>query len=265
MTHSFPDTGKKTARARELCDVHCHLQDPALRDDIEGLIDRAADGGVLSFVSCGTEPLDWVPLAVLSDRYPQITPFYGLHPWKADLELDGLAAMLEANPRAGVGEIGLDTLLTDVPMDRQISVFENQLHLAKDLERPVAIHCVKAFPSMLERLRRVKLRSCMMHGFSGGEGVVDRFVELGCWFSVNASIIPETARKARRVAKRIPLERLLVETDAPGFAPQGRDVVNEPATLPQIIAALADLLRMDRHALEERLRQNTKDWLGNCA
>ena len=242
-----------------LHDAHNHLQDAALEPHLERIAaswtDIVGTGGAM--VVNGTHPTDWPRVAALAARFPFVRPAYGLHPWDAGEDrpadwLARLAAHLDADPLASVGEIGLDRWILDsarpddprlagvrrAPMKEQVAAFLPQLALAATRDLPVTIHCTQAFGELLPLLRANARPPCgfLLHGYGGPVELVPELIALGAWFSFNPAFLAKTARppaKCNQIGytlpgtlssklanfRRIPAERLLCETDAPAMLP----------------------------------------------
>lgn len=230
-----------------LYDTHCHLQDERLEPDIAGVMDRAAAAGVERFRCCGSAESDWPAVAHLAIRFPVIRTAYGLHPWYLSSRTPGWDALLHARllaePSAIVGEIGLDHAIDSPGRKEQEAVLQAQLTIAADLNRPVSLHCRRAWGSMFAILRGLARLppALIFHAFSGDAGIVSPLADLGGWFSFSGSLTREGNRRGHAAAVIVPSDRLLLESDSPDLAP--RQVPpgepNEPAYLPHTLAELA--------------------------
>ena len=211
-----------------LIDAHNHLHDARLapyREDIFAELQRLR---VTTAVVNGTREDDWDAVSALSREHDFVIPSFGLHPWhvadRTTTWLDTLRAMLVAFPNAGVGEIGLDRWIEGHDLAAQMDVFLPQLALARELNRPATIHCLRAWGSLEELLRKHALpqRGFLIHAYGGPAEMVESFSGLGGYFSFNAYFLDERKARQREVFQRIPADRLLVETDAPDMLPAGQ-------------------------------------------
>ncbi|HJV89771.1 MAG TPA: TatD family hydrolase [Holophagaceae bacterium] len=225
-----------------LFDAHCHLQDPRIAADVEGMLRRAKAAGVTYLVCCGTEPADWVRVLQLAKRFPQVIPMIGLHPWRAAAAPTGWAVLLRQLARAhrvGIGECGLDFA---IPGDRasQEEAFRQHLRLARELNRPVALHCVKAWERFVTVLREEGLPEAggLVHSYSGSAETAALLQDLGLHLSFSGSVVRPGNRKAPLILPQVRAERLLVESDAPDQATGGVGL-NEPARITAVIQAVA--------------------------
>ncbi|TYJ01846.1 hypothetical protein E1A91_A13G183300v1 [Gossypium mustelinum] len=147
---------KIRSMAMKLFDAHCHLQDQRVVDKASLLIHIANAAGVVYIAVDGITEKDWHLVKEMSDEYDSVIPNFGLHPWyvegKSRSWFDTLKELIEANPSAAVGEIGLDKspLAKGVDFGEQVEVFKKQLQLAKGLKRPASVHCLDAFPELLQ-------------------------------------------------------------------------------------------------------------------
>lgn len=251
-----------------LFDAHCHLQDERLAPDLDGAMQRAAQVGVQRFLCCGSSEEDWPQVAALCGKYSGVLPAFGLHPWYVrDRSTEWLAHLTRAlsDTSAVVGEIGLDHAVDPRNDEEQESVFIAQLHLARQLNRPAAIHCRRAWEHLLAVLKKTGPlpRGFMIHSYSGGHELIKPLAELGAYFSFSGSITRSGNRRGHHAAREVPADRLLIETDAPDLSPVIRDgdrtsepAVNEPANLQYIVAALAELRGTDSNQIAELTRNN---------
>jgi len=270
-----------------LYDAHCHLQDAELVPHYPRVFADLAAVGVKQAVTNGSSEADWSNVAALAVTEPTVLPSYGLHPWDVGNRSpdwqNNLLAYLDADPRAVVGEIGLDrwihraspddprlTGLRRAPIEEQTEVFLWQLAVATKRNLPAAIHCTDAFGLLHDSLRTAKrpARGFLLHSYGGPEEMVSVFAKLGAYFSFNANFLDARRARLRSVYTAVPANRLLVETDAPSIRPpaaqeeftlpateDGR-YVNHPANLTATYAALADLRGTSVEALIAQVEKN---------
>jgi len=208
----------------------------------------------------GTQPADWAQIAKLAAEAPDsILPSYGLHPWylaKAPPDwLAQLRSLLLANPRAQVGEIGLDRALLRrtgaAPIEPQLAALNAQLALAADLDRVATIHCVQAHGLLLDALRNApKLPRLLLHSYSGSAQMIRDFAALGAYFSFGADVFDPRRERLREALRTTPPDRLLIETDTPaGLSPAAN-------ALERNTWALAALLDEPVEAFTQRVAAN---------
>jgi len=223
-----------------LFDTHCHLVD--LSEDLK---DQLTSHNTIQFLSVGTNPNDWQNTLKISDLYSSVHSAVGLHPWfVADNYLNDLSLLAtilaNASEIKAVGEIGLDfNKKYQAYYNEQLIAFEYQLKLANQLERPVSVHCYKAYNQALQLFKTIPSQG-IMHGFMGCLELAKQFVKQGLYIGVNGIILNSNARRYHQMIKGIGLANLVLETDAPYGA-------NLPSlfpfdVLPKIATQVATLL-----------------------
>lgn len=249
-------------------DTHCHLSDHAFRDDLEVVIGRARAAGVERIVAVGGggPVADSERSAEIADRYDFIRATAGIHPHDASSYNDAVEAVLEtllARDRVvAVGETGLDYHYDNSPRDAQRAAFARQLNLARRHAMPVVIHCREAEADLSDVLRAETdgtLRG-VVHCFTGSYDDARAHIDMGLLVSFTGIVTFKNAHELRDVARRLPLDRLMVETDAPLLAPQGhRGRRNEPAWLPAVGAVLAETLGRDVAEVAAATTRNARE------
>lgn len=263
-----------------MIDCHLHLQDPRLAESLPGIMETVRSLGIRRLIVNGTGPHDWDAVEHLAATYPEVTPSFGLHPWKVGSEKEGWLEDLEErllrHPAAGVGEVGLDRWIRGHDLERQKVVFLSQLGLAERLGRPLSIHCLQAWGSLLEILTdHPSGGRFLLHSYGGPLEMLEAFIALGARFSISGYFFrPDKAGKLA-VFDQVPRDRLLVETDAPDM-PLPREVqryfveadskiptassLNHPANLIVVYEATAARLGMAREKLEDLVSSNFSHW-----
>lgn len=244
-----------------LFDSHCHLDDPRLFPHLEKLLREAEAAGVTGFLVPGVAPRGWDRIRTLTAAYPQVYPAYGVHPMHAELLTPQAVSDLcqLATGASAIGEIGLDYLLPSPSRQVQQQAFRVQLRLAAEARLPVLLHCRKAFEDLLAIVREEGICGGVMHAFSGSLDSARSCLRLGLHISLAGSVTYANARRPLEVAAGIPLERLLLETDAPDLAPEThRGSVNLPSYLLETATRVA---RIKGLPLEDLARATT----GNAA
>jgi TatD DNase family protein len=246
-----------------LIDTHCHLNDPAFAEKLPEVIARAQAAGIGACIVPAYDRASLPRTAELARQYPHfIAPAYGLHPWFLGqvIAIDELREYLVQPGTVAVGEIGLDFSPECPPPEAQREPFRMQLDLAAELGLPVLIHCRKAHDELLKVLTRYKgmLRG-VLHSFSGGRDLALRFIDLGFYIAFSGSVTRTTAKKYHKTAAGIPLDSLLVETDAPSIATQTTPASQvEPQHTAEVARAIAGL----RGSTFEEIAQATTDNAG---
>lgn len=236
-----------------LVDSHVHLDAPVFAADLEQVLLRAREAGVLAMVTVGClgpDPGTPTTLLRLLDRYPQVAAICGVHPHDARLYDDALENTLLdflAHPRiVGLGEVGLDFHYDFSPRDTQQAVFRRQLELARTVGKPVVVHTREAEAETAEVLNGMYLgtpvNSGILHCFPGGDRLQQVGLEKGFYFSFGGVVTFKKADAVRRSLLSIPPDRIVLETDAPYLAPvPHRGQRNEPALLPVVAQEVARL------------------------
>lgn len=251
-----------------LYDAHCHLQDARLAPFFSQILSQLEAVGVQRVVVNGTRESDWSTVLDLAARDKRILPSLGLHPWyvrdRTDHWFDTLAEAIRAHS-AAVGEIGLDRWIKGYNSTVQEDVFRKQLALAASLNRPVSIHCLRAWGSLLDILSSENLPRVgfLLHSYSGPAEMIPQFVKLGAYFSFSGYFAHARKAKQREAFQRVPMERLLLETDAPDMAlPAERrefslsDDLNDPANIRAVYVFAAELFRLKVEDLAVQVEAN---------
>ncbi|KAK7271106.1 hypothetical protein RJT34_26734 [Clitoria ternatea] len=210
-----------------LFDAHCHLQDPRILSKAPQLIKTAQDKGVARFVVNGVSEQDWHLVKHLSQTYPSVIPCFGLHPWyvaeRSPSWFKTLKEYFDSTPSAAVGEIGVDkgTHGRKIDFSEQVEVLRQQLELAKELNKPASIHCVRAFGDLLELMKSIGPfpAGVIIHSYLGSAEMVPEFSNLGAYFSFSGFLMSLKQTKAKKMLKMVSQDRILFETDAPDALP----------------------------------------------
>ncbi len=247
-----------------MIDSHVHLDDPRFDEDRDAVLARARHAGVDAFVVPGTTTASWPKIAALAATDDGIHPAYGLHPWFMDRhgagDLEALDAWLGDHPAVALGECGLDFLRGDEDRDAQLELFRGQLELARRHDLPLIVHALKSVDAVLRELRRRPGLRGVLHSFSGSLQQAEQAWRLGFRIGIVATVGFERARRLRSVVAAMPLEALLIETDAPDQpGPQRRGERNEPAWLPEHLAVMAELRGETVDDLARHLDDNARN------
>ena len=232
-----------------LIDTHCHLDAAEFDRDRDAVAARAAAAGVERIVIPGVERANFAAVSGVCRDHPACAAAYGIHPMYVDrAREEDLAALRETLAReaaVAVGEIGLDHFVADRDDARQDFYFAEQLKLAAEFDLPVLLHVRRAVDDVLKHLRRQRVRGGIAHAFNGSRQQADEFIKLGFKLGFGGAMTHARATKLRELAATLPLDAIVLETDAPDIPPAwlagGR---NEPAELVRIAAVLAELRGM---------------------
>ena len=260
-------------------DAHLHLQDcrlDSVRSDLPAwYVTEKVDRIVVN----GTRVADWGKVELLANQIPQVLPSYGLHPWWIDerpRDWRGQLVNQLENSRGVIGEIGLDKWFRKDNMADQISVFLDQWHLANEHGLPVTIHCLKAWGTLLDLIKEHPHQGpgFLLHSYSGPVEMVDTWVELGARFSISGYFAHPRKASRKEVFLHIPLNRILIETDAPDMTPPaewskfcvplepGGNPVNHPGNLKSIYQFAAQWLDVPLDEFESVMAMNFREMFG---
>ena len=245
-----------------MIDSHCHLDLEPLVSHLPQTLHEAAAAGVTCFIVPGVHPDGWQNMATLAATYREIMPAYGIHPMHAALVDEVILKRLAAQASLGVsvGEIGLDPAYT-VPLDIQEAAFRAQIRIALRLELPLLIHCRRVFQRTLRILSEEHAGRVggIVHAFSGSPEMAQEFIRLGFAISISGTVTWTNAVKPLRVARELPLEHLVLETDAPDMTPQRyRGRFNRPAWMAETAAEVARVRGISLETVIAATAANTK-------
>lgn len=253
-----------------LTDSHAHLDDPAFDADRDQLVPRARQAGVTRIVTVGTDVDGSRRACELAAAYDGVWAVIGCHPhesdrYAADERLEGLRALAGRPKVVGIGETGLDYAKKHASIANQKLLFRRHLRLAEELGLPVVIHCRDAHEDLraiLAEERRPPVKG-VIHCFSGNARDAAAYLEMGFVLSIAGPVTFANAAGLREVAKGIPPERLLVETDCPYLTPvPHRGKRNEPAYVRHTAEILAGLHGLSLDEFAERTTRTAREVFG---
>lgn len=249
-----------------LIDTHAHLDSDDFRGEINALLQRAAGAGIDTIVTVGTDIKSSYAAVELAGKYSSLFASAGCHPHEADrVVCDTVASEIRSlaqNPRVvAVGECGLDYFKNFSGFENQRGLFRLHIRLANELGKPLIIHCRDAYRDCIEILREESAGTVkgVAHCFSGSAEEAKLFLDLGLYISIAGPVTYPKADRLREVVKTIPLDRLLVETDAPYLAPQARrGKRNEPSYVRETAEKVAEVRGLSLTALAEATSANAR-------
>lgn len=255
-----------------LYDAHNHLQDDRFGGRQAELLMACREVGMARMVVNGACEEDWPQVQALAQAHPEVLPSFGYHPWYLHERTanwrEYLLSFLDKVP-AAMGEIGLDRWKPDLPYAGQEEAFLAQLQIAAERNLPVSIHCLQAWGRMFELLKAGPrpARGFLLHSYGGPLEMVKSFAALGAYFSLPGYYAHERKERQRETFRHIPLERLLIETDAPDqMLPPGQGLaltdlvtgrpINHPANLMLVYEFAARLRNVTMEALAQQVEEN---------
>lgn len=250
-----------------LFDTHCHLTDERLRDGVAELIRRAEESGVARLVTVGCDRESSLESAEIASRYPEVYCTVGIHPHDAVTATreiyEEFRALAAGNPKVvAIGEIGLDYHYDLSPREVQRRVFGEQLRLARECELPVCLHVREAYEdcrALLEENRDCLGGGVLLHCYSGSAEMVKVFSRYDAYFAFGGAITFKGARRNLDALAAVPLDRLLLETDAPYMTPVPyRGQTNRPEYVALVADKAAEVLGLSREKIEEITTENAK-------
>jgi len=253
-----------------LFDTHAHLHFPDYADDLDAVLERARGAGVRGMVTIGTDRETNQAVVEMARRLPEVWATVGIHPHDAGDAVEADFAEMEKLARSeakvvGFGEMGLDFFRNLSPPEAQREVFRRQISMARELGRPLVIHCRDAHDETLAILAEERAREVggVMHCFSGDVQIARRCLDLGLFISLAGPVTYKNARALPEVARFVPEDRLVVETDCPYLPPTPhRGKRNEPAYVALTAAFVAGLRGVTSEALGAAVTANAATLFG---
>jgi TatD DNase family protein len=253
-----------------LFDTHAHLHFPDYADDLDAVLERARGAGVRGMVTIGTDRESNQAVVEMARRVPDVWATVGIHPHDAGDAGEADFAEMEKLARSeakvvGFGEMGLDFYRNLSPPEAQREAFRRQISMARELGKPLVIHCRDAHDETLAILAEERAREIggVMHCFSGDVQIARRCLDLGLFISLAGPVTYKNARALPEVARFVPEDRLVVETDCPYLPPTPhRGKRNEPAYVALTAGFVAELRGVSPDALGAAVTANASTLFG---
>ncbi len=250
-----------------IIDTHCHLDDARYADDLEEVLARAKAHGVIGMLIPGADPADLPRAQEIVERHPNIFFAVGVHPYHATEYDEERLLTYAVHPKCiAVGECGLDYFRLpesetekEEEKRRQKEIFRAQIALAKRLNKPLIVHIREASADSRTLLIEEGAEAVggVLHCFNASPALLD-LADHGFYFGIGGVLTFKNAKKLVQILPKIPMERLLLETDAPYLTPHPhRGTRNEPYYTTLVAQKMAELLQIDQTALEARILENT--------
>ncbi len=249
----------------KLADSHCHINFPELHDQMEGLLDEARQADVAYMLCVAVNLEDFPSILALSETYQQISASVGVHPNTMDGEdptVERLVDLAKDDRVVAVGETGLDYFRSSGELDWQRDRFERHIEAAKVVDKPIIVHSRNAPEDTISLLRRCDAQKAggVMHCFTGDYGMAKQAMDLGFYISFSGIVTFKNAADLAEVARKIPMERMLIETDSPYLAPvPKRGKQNQPAYVRHTAEFLASLKGLELEQFAEITTENYLD------
>lgn len=245
-----------------LIDSHCHLNFEPMGDDLDGVLERAKLNNVSHMLCVSVNLEDYPEVLAIARDYPNIFASVGVHPCYEDVReptLDELCELAQDQHVVAIGETGLDYFRVEGDMRWQQARFVRHIEAAIAVDKPLIIHTRKAAEDTMAMLKSHGADQCgaVMHCFAEDWETAKKALDLGFYISFSGIVTFNSAKTLKEVAKQVPLDRILVETDAPYLAPVPmRGKPNQPAFVAHTAQYVADLKGLDIETLSEQTTQN---------
>lgn len=249
-----------------LIDTHIHLDAPEFDTGRDAVIEAARSAGVGCFVVPGVEADGFPALKALVRRYTDIRLAFGIHPLYVaraeETDLERVEAELASGDAVAVGEIGLDGFVSEPDIALQERFYVEQLKLARRHDLPVILHVRRAVDLILKHLRRLEVRGGIAHAFNGSRQQADTLVALGFKLGFGGAMTFSGSTRIRKLATELPLESIVLETDAPDMSPTwAQGTRNDPANLARYAEVLADLRGLSVEEVAQATTANARSVL----
>lgn len=244
------------------CDIHAHLTEEDYQQDLPLIIERAKKERVSLIVSVGIDLQDNKKLLEIIKEDKILYGNIGIHPHEADRvkeeDIKEIYQLLKEEKICGVGEIGLDFYKNYSQKENQIKVFKELVKIAKEFNLPMNIHFRESHREGLKILKEINYFKGVLHCFSGNEEILKEAIDLGFYISYSG-VITFGSERLERLLKKTPLDKLLLETDAPYLTPNPkRGERNEPAYVKYIYQKASEILQIELAELEKKIEENVR-------
>lgn len=252
----------------DLIDTHCHIDVSSFDQDRSEVLGRCHESGISRLLVPGILSRTWSRLKEICEQFPGLYPAYGLHPVYIDQhsknDIDELDQWLQNEKPVAVGEIGLDYFykqndLTELDRERQQKFFEAQLALAQNYSLPVILHVRKSHDAVLSTLKRYQVKGGICHAFNGSMEQAKQYLDMGFKLGFGGMLTYERSHKLHRLARQLPLDAIVLETDAPDMTGASHHGLrNSPEYLPEALDALAALRNENKEYVAEQTTANAE-------
>jgi len=246
-----------------IIDTHCHLDVADFEPDRNDVLERCRALGITQIIVPAIESATWPNLLKLCSE-KGLYPALGLHPvfinqHHAD-DIQKLEQLLETVTPIAIGEIGLDFYLKELGQKQQLTLFEAQLTIAKSHNLPVILHVRKAHDQVLQLLKKVKVKGGFCHAFNGSFQQAEQYIALGFKLGFGGTLTYENSTKIHKLAKELPLDSMVLETDAPDMVVEShRGERNSPEYIIESLNALARIRNVAADVIATQMTKNAND------
>ena len=253
-----------------MIDSHVHLDDPAFDEDRDSLIKSLGENGIELVINNSSDLPSSERSVELANKYENIYAAIGVHPHEAktynDQVEERLIELSKNEKVMAIGEIGLDYYYDNSPREVQKEVFKRQIELAARLGKNIVIHSRDAVKDTFDILKEAHEKyefTALIHCFSQSVEMMEEYVKMGDYLALGGAVTFKNAKTPKEVAKKVPLDRLLLETDCPYMTPVPyRGKRNEPKLVKLVCQYIADLRQIDPEEVEKITAENTKRFFG---
>jgi TatD DNase family protein len=248
----------------ETIDTHCHLDVADFDTDRDKVLKHCRSQGINRILIPAIQAKTWSNVLELCEAEKGLYPALGLHPvflkqHQAD-DVDKLEKLLETVSLVAIGEIGLDFYIKELDKDKQLELFEQQLLVAKNHDLPVILHVRKAHDQVLQLLKKIKVRGGFSHAFNGSLQQAEHYIDLGFKLGFGGTLTYENSTKIHNLAKTLPLESIVLETDSPDMVVEShRGQRNSPEYIMECLTALAKIRNEDINVIAKQTTQNANE------
>ena len=251
-----------------MIDTHAHLDDERFKDDLPAVLERAAAANLEHILTIGVDVATSSAAVALTKSFPMLFAVVGIQPnhvaESAANDWDKIVDFAKRDKVVAVGETGLDRHWDRAPFAMQEDFFSRHMELARQIDKPIVIHCREAEADVVRMLKEVfekngRIRG-VMHSFTGNKETARACLSMGLYISFAGMITYKNSDALRQAASIVPIDRLLVETDSPYLAPTPvRGKRNEPAYILHTAACLASIFSVDFKVIAERTTRNARE------
>lgn len=246
-----------------IIDTHCHIDVNQFDIDREDVLERSQEAGVGSIIVPGIQVSGWDKLALICRANPGLYPAFGLHPVflkkHKQKDLDELKKYIVTEKPVAIGEIGLDFQLKELDRIQQQELFDAQLDIANEARLPVILHARKSHDVILSTLKCYSLPGGVCHAFNGSLQQASKYIDLGFKLGFGGMLTYSGAHKLHKLAKEIPLEAIVLETDAPDMVGEKHHGErNSPEYLPEVLQAMASIRNQEPELIAGQTTANAK-------